>query len=535
VRNWNGWGDSTTVFHVAPTVKTYLANLIGVGTTPRDLTLPEACALATQQPSRLAPHALIVTDAADRVKHATGQSFPDLLAIRSGDGLYFPDGIAYPTNASQVRELLDYARETGTRLIPYGGGTSVVGHINPTPGDAPILTVNLSRLNKLQKLDEQSLLATFGAGVKGPDLEAQLRARGYTLGHFPQSFELSTLGGWVAARSSGQQSLYYGRIERLFAGGTLEAPAGTLELPTFPASAAATDLREVVLGSEGRMGIITDATVRVTPLPEAEVFEGIFFPNFEVAATAARQMAQGRVPLSMLRVSTAVETDTSLRLSGGGKTLALLERVLAWRGAKEEKSLLMLGATGTNRQVRQAFGQALEICAANGGIRVPKISPMLGARWQKSRFRTPYLRNSLWEIGYAVDTLETAVNWSEVAGTLADIETTLRNGLAEMGERVHVFTHLSHLYPQGSSIYTTYAFRCGATPAETRRRWQILKSAASDAIVRHGGTISHQHGVGADHARYLPAEKGALGISTIETLYRHFDPSGLLNPGKTVV
>jgi alkyldihydroxyacetonephosphate synthase len=398
-------------------------------------------------------------------------------------------------------------------------------------GAGPVLTIDLGRLNQLRRFDATSHLATFGAGVTGPDLEAQLRARNCTLGHFPQSFELSTLGGWIVTRSSGQQSLGYGRIEKLFAGGRLEAPAGTLVLPPFPASAAGPDLREVVLGSEGRLGILTEATVRLSPRPEIEAFHAVFFPDFEQGREATREIMQCRLPLSMLRLSTATETQTTLALAGRERLIGGLERLLSLRGVGDDKCMLLLGFTGREALVKVARNEALGITARHGGVHVGQT---FGKEWHKSRFRTPYLRNSLWELGYAIDTLETASDWSTVPSMIDAIDGALRSGLQEAGERVHAFSHLSHLYPYGSSIYTTYLYRIASDPEETLHRWEILKAAASEAIVSHGGTISHQHGVGTDHAPYMAAEKGALGMGALGDLCKRFDPEGLMNPGKMI-
>ncbi|RPI22883.1 MAG: FAD-binding oxidoreductase, partial [Chloroflexota bacterium] len=403
------------------------------------------------------------------------------------------------------------------------------GHINPLPGDDPVLTVDLSRMNRLVRLDEIGLLATFEAGVRGPDLEAQLRARGLTLGHYPQSFELSTLGGWVATRSSGQQSYKYGRIERLFAGGTLESPEGTLKLPCFPASAAGPDVREMILGSEGRMGILTEATVRVSLLPEREEFHAIFFPDFERGQAAARHLAQSGLPLSMLRLSTPTETTTTLALAGHENLIGMLERMLSLRGLKDKKCMLLVGFTGAESLVNFARREATALAGKHGGVNVGRT---FGDQWHKSRFRSPYLRNTLWEMGYAIDTLETATGWSNVEAMIAGIETTLTDSMAEAGERIHIFTHLSHLYAHGSSVYTTYLFRLANDPAETLRRWQALKKSASLAVIANGGTISHQHGVGLDHEPYLPAEKGPMGMAAIGDMMRRFDPQGMMNPGK---
>jgi alkyldihydroxyacetonephosphate synthase len=447
--------------------------------------------------------------------------------------------VTYPSTDEQVHNLLLYARTVEASLIPYGGGTSVVGHINvptsdeflPATDDRPVLTLDMKRLNRMRRFDATSHLATFGAGVTGPDLEAQLRARGCTLGHFPQSFEFSTLGGWIVTRSSGQQSLGYGRIERLFAGGRLEAPAGMLELPPFPASAAGPDLRETVMGSEGRLGVLTEVTVRVAPLPQAEDFSAVFFPDFDRGREAVRQIMQARLPLSMLRLSTAVETQTTLTLAGRERLIGALEQLLALQSVGRDKCMLLLGFTGRERVVKASRREALGICGQQRGVQVGRT---FGREWHKSRFRTPYLRNTLWEMGYAIDTLETATAWAHIPTMLEAIEGVLRSGLESQGERVHVFTHLSHLYPHGSSIYTTYLFRIADDPDETLHRWRILKTAASQAILAQGGTISHQHGVGIDHLPYMREEKGLLGIKALKDLCTRFDPTGIMNPGKLV-
>jgi len=297
MRRWNGWGDDAIAYPLHASAVRFLEDRVGAAQPPADIAFGEA--LASVPTSRFPSHGLISTDPADRLFHARGQSLPDWVALRSGRIGVFPDGVAYPADEAEVRELLRYAAAVGACLIPYGGGTSVVGHVNPLPGAAPVLTVDLGRLNRLLRFDETSGLATFGAGIRGPDLEVQLRSRGFTLGHFPQSFEYSTLGGWIATRSCGQQSLAYGRIERLFAGGRLETPVGALDLPPFPASAAGPDLRELVLGSEGRLGLLTSATVRATPIPEREEFRAIFFPNWQTGQAAAREIASARACLGL--------------------------------------------------------------------------------------------------------------------------------------------------------------------------------------------------------------------------------------------
>jgi alkyldihydroxyacetonephosphate synthase len=526
MRRWNGWGDDTISVHLPGSTARYLEQLVGPGTPPHDVTLAQ---VVKQVPdSRLPEHPLVTSDAAERVRHARGQSLGDWIALRSGQIETFPDGVAYPQHAEDVAALLAWAATVGARIIPYGGGTSVAGHINPLAGEAPVLTVDMRHMNRLRDFDEVSQLASFEAGVRGPDLEAHLRARGYTLGHFPQSFEYSTLGGWIATRSSGTQSLGYGRIEQRFAGGQMVAPVATLDMPVFPASAAGTDLREVVLGSEGRMGIITEATVRIAPLPVVEAFHAVFFPTWEQGVSAARMLLQSGLPLSMVRLSTPRETETNLVLAGHRRIIAVLDRYLAVRGVGAEKCMMVLGFSGREPLVETTRKEALAITGRHQGVH---LGQALGRAWHKSRFRTPYLRNTLWAAGYAVDTLETATTWAHVPAMVPAIEAALRAAIEPTGERLHVFTHLSHLYPHGASVYTTYLFRLAPDPDETLARWRAMKDAASQAILAHHGTITHQHGVGRDHAPYLPAEKGALGIATLRAVFAAYDPHGTMNPG----
>jgi alkyldihydroxyacetonephosphate synthase len=530
MKRWNGWGDESITPHLSTASTHFLQLQIGVGTPPRDTSFEEV--VERVPASRLPAHSLITTDPGERLLHARGQSLPDWIALRSGCIDTFPDGVAYPESEIQVRELISFATEFDARLIPYGGGTSVVGHINSLPGEQPVLTVDLKRMSSLHRLDETNQLATFGTGVAGLPLEARLRAQGYTLGHYPQSFEYSTLGGWIATRSSGQQSLGYGRIEQLFAGGRVETPSGTLEVPSLPAAAAGLDMREIILGSEGRLGILTEATVRVRPLPEQESFFVIFFPSWEQGLAAARHGAQARLPLTMLRLSTPIETRTQLVLAGHERVVSALERLLALRGAGKDKCMLMVGIAGREADVKRACKDILGIAHEQKGV---SAGHTLGEQWHKKRFQTPYLRNTLWTMGYAVDTVETATTWDCVPDLTQAIETALRSALKAEGEEVHAFTHLSHLYPHGSAIYTTYLYRIADSPDETLHRWQVLKNAASQAIVAGHGTISHQHGIGTDHQQYLIAEKGPLGLSAMRQLYSHFDPEGIMNPGKLVL
>ncbi len=521
---WNGWGHEAITYPLSEAARVYLSAHLGAPEPPPDV--PRASVDVPPPHPFARAHALLVTEADTRLRHARGQSFPDLAAKRFGQFERFPDAVAFPASDEEVRDLVAWARAAGAHVIPFGGGTSVVGGVNPAGGDdRPVLTLSLERLNDLRDLDETSRLATFGAGTSGPLVEAQLRAHGFTLGHYPQSFEHSTLGGWVATRSSGQQALGYGRIESLFAGGTLETPAGSLRLPPFPASAAGPDLRQVVLGSEGRLGVITEAVVRVRPLPEAEAFYGVMFPDWASGMAAARTAIQSGMPLSMMRLSNPTETETFLQLPVRQRQVNVLRTLLRWQNYGPEHCLMVFGLTGRRAPVALARREMAALCRQQRGL---WLTELIGRQWAKARFRSAYLRDAFWEQGYAVDTLETAVPWSSVPRAAQSLLAALAGAVSPVLPMVH----LSHFSPDGASLYFTFLFRVGRTAEETFARWRALKEAGSRAVLAVGGTISHQHGVGLDHRPYLAAEKGALGLAALDGARQAFDPDGIMNPGK---
>ena len=533
MRRWNGWAEEGSTAALSREASRLLELEVGPPAVdlPPDATLGEV--LAAVPPSRLPADDRLADDAEDRVRHSRGQSLPDWIALRSGRLGAIPDAVAHPASDDDVAALLALAAKAGATVIPYGGGSSVVGGVTPADDDVrPTLTLALDQLAGLSDLDERSGLATFGAGTIGPDLEAALAPHGLTLGHFPQSFERSTLGGWVAARSVGQQSMGFGRIEALFAGGRVVAPAGTLDLPPNPASAAGPDLRQLVLGSEGRLGVITQATVRTVPKPDREAFPAWFLPDWPHAIDAARDVARAGLPLSMLRASTPMETQSLLAMAGRSRAGDVLATVppasRAGAGAvARPRRCERHGAVRRGRRpgggldpaaARRRRGRRLDRAALDrdplplGGAARHALGRRLRGRHARDRGR-----------------LDAAAGRSPPLSARA-----LRHGLDDAGERVHAFSHLSHVYPDGSSLYATYVFRRSADPDETLERWRRLKRGASEAIVAGGGTISHQHGVGRDHLPYLAAEKGELGMAVLADIARRFDPAGIMNPGVLV-
>lgn len=533
MKRWNGWGEETVNLELPAAALDHLAGEIGPASEPVDA--DRRTWMDKVPRSRLEGHHAVDTDPDSRLKHAFGHSAADWITLRGGLDAGVPDGISRPLDSDQAAELLTWAAGRGVMVIPYGGGTAVAGQLSVDRDGPPCLSLSLERMNRLLSLEPESGLARFQAGIRGPDLEAALRAHGLTLGHFPQSFEYSTLGGWIACRSVGQFSLGYGRMDSLFAGGRIQTPGGAWDLPPFPASAAGPDLRQVVLGSEGRLGVITEADIRVSPLPEREVFKGAFFPDPDRAVDAVRRLAQTNHCLAMIRLSLPAETRVSLALAGNGRSAALLDRYLSLRGLGETACLLIYGASGEAMAVSQAMNRAARLIRRQGGVSVGRAP---GRQWLKNRFRAPYMRNSLWRAGYGVDTMETALPWSGVRQAAAGLEKELGRVLEEWNEKVLVFSHLSHVYPHGSSLYLTCIFRLttdgpgGGDPAATLERWRKLKEKASRLITGSGGTISHQHGVGMDHAPWLEREKGSTGMELLRAINTTVDPGGMMNPGK---
>ncbi|SHI15755.1 FAD-binding oxidoreductase [Ferrimonas marina] len=520
-RIWNGWSRHTQP--LPPSAFPLLEQRLGSPQLPPQATLQDVLALLP--PSRLPEHPCWDCTPMTRLTFSRGQSLPDWIALKSGQPGRVPDAVAQPGNDDELRQCLNLAKEMDLDIIPYGGGTSVTGHVSPRPGQRPVLTIAMGRFNRLLRLDSENRLATFGAGISGPQLEAALNAQGYTLGHFPQSFEFSTLGGWVATRSSGQQSLGYGRIEQLFAGAVVHTLTDRWVLPPLPASAAGPNWRELLLGSEGRLGILSQVTVRVQPKPAKEQFFVSFLPDWRRAKQAVQQLVQQGVQASMFRLSHPNESEVQLMLSLFERRRAWLYRLLKLRGIQQAPVLLVWSVSSSARRPVGTIKRALN------GAGAVWHSASLGRKWASKRFDAPHLRDPLWQAGYCLDTLETAIGWDQLERLRQTIEAALNNALTAQGQPVLVFSHISHVYPQGASLYVTYLFPYAGSAEQALDHWQRLKRAASEAIVAVGGTISHQHGVGQDHKPYLSAEIGQTGQQALEALSQQLDPDQRLNPG----
>ncbi|MEM1418859.1 MAG: FAD-binding oxidoreductase, partial [Myxococcota bacterium] len=472
------------------------------------------------------------TDEYERAFHARGKSYPDLVRLRAGDVTSAPDAVVYPTSNGEVLAVLARCAEAGVAVVPFGGGSSVVGGVDGIAGpeQTGCVSLDVTRMKQLLQLDTTSHTATFQAGIYGPDLERALGARGYTLGHYPQSFEFSTLGGWIAARGAGQQSNRYGAADAWLVAAELATPTGSWRTVPVPHSAAGPNLNELVAGSEGTLGVITEATVKVHEVPEARDYRAYLFRSFAAGAAAIRRIVQAELPVAMMRLSDADETHFfgSFRalLEPPGTARGAAERGLSVAGFGEGRCALLVGLEGDTPNVRHAKRMSAWLCAREGGL---PVGAGPGESWYARRFTMPYLRDPLLDRGVAVDTLETATSWSNLPRLYEAVRTALRGAL---GPRAAILAHISHSYADGASLYFTFLFaqERGAELAQ----WQRVKDAASEAILGTGGTISHHHGVGRDHRPWFDREKGPLGVAMLRAAKAEVDPKGVLNPGKLV-
>ncbi|WP_461023675.1 FAD-binding oxidoreductase [Thalassiella azotivora] len=468
------------------------------------------------------------TDDDARATHAGGRSYTDLLRRRAGDPAA-PDAVVSPADHDEVRAVLEACARHRVAVVPTGGGTSVVGGLEPLRGglDA-VVALDLHRLDRLLAVDPVSLTATLGAGLRTPAAEAALAPHGLTLGHTPQSWEMATVGGYVATRSAGQASTGYGRVEDMVVGLTCATPVGDLDLGRGPASAAGPRLLDVLVGSEGAYGVVTSATLAVHRRPEAVVRAGWSFPSFAHGVEAFRALAQdlrhGWAP-DVCRLSDEEETATTLALAGGSAGARALRGYLAARG-RAGGVLAVLGWEGTADDVRTRRRAAARLLRRHGGL---PLGAGPGRAWERGRFHGPYLRDALLDHDVLVETLETATTWADLPALHAALRSAVRAALP--GQDPIVQVHVSHLYRTGASLYLTVVGRQDDDPVA---QWARVKRAASDTIAAHGATATHHHAVGVDHLPWVRAEVGDVGVRVLRAVKEALDPDGVLNPGKLV-
>lgn len=465
-----------------------------------------------------------------RLRHLTGSSLTDYINLREGTVAAAPDAVALPASHEEVLAVLAYCAAEQIAVVPFGGGTSVVGGVSPRSGQcSAVIAVAFDRLADLVSVDEVSLTATVQPGLTGPVLERLLKARGLIWGHLPQSWERASIGGYIATRSAGQASSGYGRSDETVESIVVATPAGTVRLGRAPTSAAGPDLRQLFIGSEGVLGIITSVTLRVRREPNYRRYEGLVFPDFRSGAAAFRALAQADLKATVMRLSDDVESQVTLAMSGPqGRTKDLLERYLKLRGV-QGGTLSILGWEGFSPKATAARRAAAWTALRHFGA-VP-LGQGVGSSWKKHRFEGPYLRDLLLDSGYIVETLETAGDWAGLHGLHDAVTAAITSALATQRNGALVFGHISHVYGAGASLYYT-----ALAPAEQDRagQWARVKAAAGEAIMAHGGTITHHHAVGLDHRAWMDQEVGPIGTDLLRAVKQVVDPAGVMNPGKLI-
>lgn len=523
---WNAWGDPAAAKPLSDPIRSLLEGALGVsGSSAPELDADQV---------RLRPSALSESDrdalaaivGADycrdddrhRLLHAGGKSTLDLLRRKDSGEQDAPDAVLLPGSEDDVAAILQYCTQHGIAVVPFGGGTSVVGGLDPIRGSfKAVVCLDLRRFDQLLRLDEISGEAEFGAGVTGPQAERLLSERGFSLGHFPQSFEFASLGGFAATRSSGQDSAGYGRFDDMVRGLRAITPAGVLDLGRAPASAAGPDLRHLLIGSEGVFGVITRVRVRVHPVPEATRYEAWSFPDFATGTAALRAVTQTGTGPTVIRLSDEAETGVNLATADAIGEQQVTGGCLA---------ITVFEGTAAHAESRHAETRAL--LQENGGT---SLGEAPARAWEHGRFNAPYLRDSLLAAGALCETLETATTWSNIPALKTAVTDALTQALAESGTPALVLCHISHVYATGASLYFTIVAGQRDNPIE---QWRKAKAAASDAIMATGGTITHHHAVGADHRPWMRDEVGELGVQVLRAVKSTLDPAGILNPGKLI-
>ncbi|MGY1747082.1 FAD-binding oxidoreductase [Blastococcus sp. SYSU D00695] len=467
----------------------------------------------------------VTTDREPRLRHTGGKSYLDLLRRREGDASDAPDAVVTPGDTAETAALLALCAEHQVVVVPFGGGTSVVGGLSGTdPDDRPSVALDLRRMASVREIDVPSSLVTVGPGMRGPALEEALAGDGLTLGHLPQSWEFATLGGYAATRSAGQASTGVGRFDDLVAGLTLATPAGVLELGSPPASAAGPDLLGLALGSEGALGVITELRLRVRPRPRSTAYEGWSFRSWAAGLAGLQRLARHDLLPDVVRLSDGDETRANL-LMAGGTGARVLRASLRARG-RGAGCLLVVGWEGLPTLVRARRRAAASVLREGGAVRVGR---RVGESWRRHRFEGPYLRDRLMDAGLLVETLETAATWSALPVVYDAVRRALTRSLTRGDSRPLVLGHVSHGYPTGASLYVTVlADRDDDLPIQ---QWLAAKRDATDALLAAGGTLTHHHAVGADHRPWLEREVGPLGVEVLRAVKQRLDPTGICNPG----
>jgi len=517
-----GWEERLPSPETLRDVGERIAGLLG-GAAPQPRPLPRLeKAIPSVPPAPLQPPASIdsfcdVSPEA-RVRHTYGRSYPDLLRGFACDFAAAPDFVCAPASEQEVARVLEACAADGIAVTPYGGGTSVVGGVEGGGRGRPTCALDLARLSRVLEVDVLSRAARIQAGALGPDIEARLQPHGLTLRHFPQSFEFSTLGGWIATRAGGHFATLYTRIDDAVESVRMVTPAGTWSSRRFPASGAGPNPDRLALGSEGILGVITEAWVRLHPAPRYRASATVAFSDFQAGARGCRAIAQSGLYPANCRLLDPVE--------------AMLNGV----GAGD--ALLLLAFESADHPLEPWMSRALELAADAGGAcpRGPayrdggeKAHGGESARWREAFFAAPYLQSGLVTLGILADTFETACTWDRFEELHAGVVSSATDALRRICGAGTVTCRLTHVYPDGPAPYFTMV--APARPGAELTQWSEIKSAASEAVLAAGGTITHHHAVGRTHRPWYDRERPEPFAAALRAAKQALDPAGILNPG----
>lgn len=456
--------------------------------------------------------ALLSADPYDRAAHTYGRSFRDLVRAFRRDYAHAPDLVAFPRNEQDVTAVLDWCSAEGAAAIPFGGGSSVAGGVEPDVGDGyrGAVSVDLRRLDGVLEVDGVSRTARIAAGTLGPALEAQLKLHGLTLRHFPQSFEWSTLGGWIATRSGGHFATLHTHIDEFVEAVRVITPRGALETRRLPASGAGPSVERLFCGSEGTLGVITEAWMRLQPRPIYRAGASVYFADFGAAVEAARELAQSGLHPSNCRL---LDNDEAL-LSGSGDG---------------SRAILVLGFESGDHELGPWLARALEITVAHGGERHADDGDDPAAVWRAAFLRGPHLRDAFAQLGLIHETFETAVTWDRFVAFHTGVLEATRRAMAEACGGGALSCRFAYVYPDGPAPY--YSVYAPGRTGEELEQWDAIKAAASEAILALGGTITHHHSVGRDHGPWYRREAPELYTAALGAAKAELDPAGIMNPG----
>jgi alkyldihydroxyacetonephosphate synthase len=442
--------------------------------------------------------------------------------------------VVFPKDHDEVEALVREADLRGVVIIPFGGGTNIVGCVNPqADAECMVVSLDMRDMNRLLSVDENSLTAVIQAGALGPKLEEDLVERGFSLGHYPDSFEYSTLGGWLATRSAGMQSDAYGKIEDMVVALRMATPIGTLVTKPRPRAATGPDLNQMVLGSEGVLGVITEATMRIHRDPEVKAYHGFLFRTFEDGFRAMRECVASSFPPSMFRLSDTGETELAMKMKSPSTGLRgwlhrQVRRFLASRGYGSP-CLMLAGFEGSRRKVSRTRTGAFRILRRHGGFH---LGAGVGRSWSKEKFHLPYLRDFIMDHSCVVDVGETSTVWSNVLPLHGAVHRAMQEAFAREGSPGYMGCHISHTYATGACLYFTFATQQAS--GRELEQYYGLKRTITDAIVDNGGTLSHHHAVGTEHLKWMRREVTEPGVRALRGVKNALDPKGIMNPGKLI-